>query len=42
MYSFVLYEHLFGSGLIKEPFNPVWAGMILFLYFVVSVEVVLS
>lgn len=41
MYSFVLYEYLFGSGLIKEQFNPEWAGIILSLYFVVSVEFII-
>ena len=41
MYSFVLYEHLFGSGLIKEQFSPEWAGIILALYFIVSVEAII-
>ena len=42
MYSFVLYEHLFGGGLIKEQYSPEWAGIILVLYFVVSVEVIIA
>ena len=41
MYSLVLYEHFFGNGLIKEQFNPEWAGIILSLYFVVSVEAII-
>lgn len=41
MYGLVLTEHLFGGGLIKEQFSPEWAGIILVLYFVVSVEAII-
>lgn len=42
MYSFVLYEYFFGNGLIRKQFNPEFAVIVLALYFVVSVEGIIT